>query len=125
MVERRIFDKLETGAPDPRQELFRTALASFGADGGAPVRMIPMQGFRASHIDLGWIQQQVLSFVVTHPGIECNEVCEQIEAELPMIIQRLKSFSIVSDDWPESVELEFETKDDVGSYHYRLRLPVD
>lgn len=115
-----IFDEVPTGEPDPNQELFRAAIATIE---GATI--IPMRGFRASHIDLGWIQQQVLSFVVVNPGIECDEVCGQIEAELPSIIQRLKAFSISSEDWPESLDIEFETKDDNSSYHYRLRLPVD
>lgn len=120
MAERQIFDEVPTGEPDPRQEQFRAVMATIEG-----VTVIPMEGFRASHIDFAWIQEQVLDFVIVNPELDCDEVCALIAEELPTIIQRLKSLSVGKDDWPDALDLELETKDDNGSYHYRLRLPVD
>lgn len=123
MAELQIFDEaVETGGPDPRQEQFLATMATMAQEGFVP---IGMAGFRASHIDLGWISEKVLDYVIVNPGLEPEELSELLVEELTQIIQRLKRVAISTDDWPDSIEIELETKDDHGTYHYRFTAPVD
>ena len=115
-------DPIETGEPDPRQESFLKTMATMAQEGFVP---IGMEGFRASHIDIGWISEKILDHVIVNPGIEPDELAELLRDELPRIIQRLKRLAIDTEDWPDSIEIELETKDDHGTYHYRFTAPVD
>lgn len=46
---------LETGEPDPRQAQFRSAMTAMNEESDQPITFISMEGFRASHVDLGWL----------------------------------------------------------------------
>ncbi len=113
---------LETGEPDPRQAQFLAATSSMKADG---FQRISMQGFRASQVDLGWLQAEIDDYVSTMPGVTPEDVVERIDAELPRVVQRLKSWSDDVDEWPETLRLTLETKDDHGWYTYTLAMSLD
>ncbi len=114
-------DMMETGEPDPRQENFLKTMETMAQEGFVP---IGMEGFRASHIDIGWISEKILDYVILEP-VTAEELSELLREELPLIIQRLKRLVISTDGWPDSIEIELETKDDHGWYHYKFSAPVD
>ncbi len=113
---------LETGEPDPRQAQFLATMGTMKSEG---FTMISMQGFRASHVDLGWLQAEIDDYVSTIPGVSADDVVERIGAELPRVVQRLKGWSVDVDEWPETPRLTFETKDDHGWYTYTLSMSLD
>jgi hypothetical protein len=116
---------LETGEPDPRQSKFRAAMAAMQAESREPITIIAMEGFRASHVDLGWLSEEILDYVLTMPDCEPEELTELIGEELPQVVQRLKGWSVSTEEWPESISLSFETKDDTGTYRYSLSVHLD
>jgi hypothetical protein len=113
---------LETGGPDPRQAKFLAVCEQSRAEGFV---MISMEGFRASNVDLGWLRDEIDDYVSTMPGVMPADVVETITNELPRVVQRLKSCSVDTADWPESLKLAFETKDDNGWYEYSLSVYLD
>lgn len=114
--------KLETGKPDPRQAKFLGVAATATADG---FKLISMQGFRASQVDLGWIADEIDDYVATMPGVTPEDVVELIGKELPRVVQRLKGYSVDVAEWPESLKLTIETKDDLGWYKYEISISLD
>jgi hypothetical protein len=110
---------LETGEPDPRQAKF---LGVAGTMSGEGFELISMQGFRASQVDLAWITDEIDDYVSTMPGVTAADVVELIGKELPRVVQRLKGYSITVDEWPESMKLSIETKDDLGWYTYEISM---
>lgn len=116
---------LETGAPDPRQAQFRSTMATISAESGGGVTVIPMEGMRASHVDLGWLSDEILDYVQTVPDCKAERLAKLIDVELPQVVQRLKTLSVSTKDWPEALSLSFETKDDAGSYHYSLSVHLE
>jgi hypothetical protein len=113
--------ELATGEPDPRQEQFLATVQTMRTEGYTP---ISMQGFRASHVDLGWIQDEIDDYVSSMPGVEAKDIVERIDQELRHVVQRLKSWSIDTSEWPQTLKLSFETKDDYGWYNYSLSMPL-
>lgn len=121
MSDRRLFaSALETGGPDPRQNQFRSVMTAMNAESDQPTTVIPMEGFRASHVDLGWLSEEILDYVLTIPDSDPKRLAALIGEELPQVVQRLKGCSVSADDWPEAISLSFETKDDSGTYSYSL-----
>lgn len=117
-----IFDDMpETNEPDPRQESFLKTMGTMAQEGFVPIGMC---GFRASHIDIGWISEKILAYVILEP-VTAEELAALLVSELPQIIQRLKRVSVNTDDWPDSINIELETKDDHGWYEYKFSAPVD
>jgi hypothetical protein len=125
MTTMTIFEAVPT-EDDPRQDEFRTELARALAEAGDDVKsatVIPLHGFRASCVDLGWIQDQVNLYVRRHaPTVE--DLIALVEAELPQVVQRVKAISVDPERWPHVVEIAFETKDDLGSYSYLVSIPL-
>lgn len=113
---------LETGEPDPRQAKFLEVTKTTSGEGFTP---IAMRGFRASQVDLAWITDEIDDYVSTMPGVTPEDVTERIEKELPRVVQRLKSYAIDLKEWPESMKLELETKDDFGWYKYSISMPLN
>jgi hypothetical protein len=121
MSNRMLFaSALETGEPDPRQGKFRSAMTAINAESGRPITVIAMEGFRASHVDLGWLSDEILDYVDTIPECDAERLAALIGEELPQVVQRLKGWSVSIDDWPDAIGLSFETKDDSGTYKYSL-----
>jgi hypothetical protein len=116
---------LETGEPDPRQRQFRSVMATMNAESDQPITFIGMAGFRASHVDLGWLSDEILDYATTIPDCDPDRLAALIGEELPQVVQRLKSLSVSTEDWPESISLSFETKDDAGYYSYSLSVLLD
>jgi hypothetical protein len=114
--------ELETGEPDPRQSKFRSVMATMKDEG---FTAIGMEGFRASRVDLGWLSEEILDYVETVPDCDPDELVALIGEELPQVVQRLKSWSVSADDWPETISLSFETKDDSGTYSYSLSVHLE
>lgn len=110
---------LETGEPDPRQAKFLGLSATMTGEG---YQMIPMRGFRASQVDLAWITDEIDDYVSTMPGVTAADVVELIGKELPRVVQRLKGYSVDVADWPDSLTLVIETKDDLGWYKYEMSM---
>jgi hypothetical protein len=113
---------LDTGEPDPRQDQFRAVLTQMQAESFTP---IGMAGFRASCVDLGWLSDEILDYVLTMPDCDPEHLAALIGEELPSVVQRLKSWSVSTAEWPETIELSFETKDDAGTYRYTLSVRLD
>jgi hypothetical protein len=113
---------LETGEPDPRQAQFLATLQTMSSEGFQP---ISMRGFRASNVDLAWIQDEIDDYVTTIPGVKAERLVELIGKELPRVVQRLKGWSVDTDEWPETLRVSFETKDDRGWYRYSLSMYLD
>jgi hypothetical protein len=111
---------LKTGKPDPRQRKFRSAMAAMKEESREPITVIGMEGFRASHVDLGWLSDEILDYVETIPDCNPKRLAALIGEELPQVVQRLKAYSVSLEDWPEAMSLVFETKDDAGTYSYSL-----
>lgn len=111
--------QLDTGEPDPRQAQFLGVSASMSGEG---YQMIPMRGFRASQVDLAWITDEIDDYVSTMPGVTAEDVVERIGKELPRVVQRLKGYSVDVAEWPESLTLVIETKDDLGWYKYETSM---
>jgi hypothetical protein len=123
----RLFDSVPAHGADPRQQQYRDtvekAIEHFKSVGVEPIEIGPLTGFAASHVDLGWIQDQLRAFVrATAPSYE--ELVALIEAELPLVVQRVKEINVGNIGWPDVVEIAFETKDDASSYFYRLFVPL-
>jgi hypothetical protein len=116
---------LETGEPDPRQAQFRSTMARLDAESDQPITVIGMEGFRASRVDLGWLSDEILDWVLSMPDSDADDLAKQIGEELPQVVQRLKAWSVSTDDWPEAITLSFETKDDAGMYRYELSVYFD
>ncbi len=116
---------LETGEPDPRQRQFRSVMTAMSAESDQPIAVIPMEGFRASHVDLGWISEEILDYVLTIPDCDPGRLAALICDELPQVVQRLKGCSVTTEDWPEAISLSFETKDDSGTYRYSLSVHLE
>lgn len=123
----RLFAPLPVREADPRQQEFRETVAKgiehFKAVGIEAPPIEPLAGFDASHVNLGWIQDQVRAFVRQYaPGYE--ELATLIEAELPLAVQRVKEVTVGNIGWPDVIEIAFQTKDDSSSYFYRLFVPL-
>jgi hypothetical protein len=108
---------LKASESDPRQAQFRATMAAMSDQ---PITVIPMQGFCASRVDLGWLSDEILDYVQTIPDCDPDRLAALIGKELPLVVQRLKSYSVSTDDWPEVISVSFETKDDRGWYRYAL-----
>src|SRR5262245_43370099 len=92
-----------TPGPDPRQAQYRDTVAKameqFKSLGLEPAALPPLEGFLASAVDLGWIQDQIGTFVRGHaPSLE--ELGALLEAELPQVVQRVKEVTIGNIGWP-------------------------
>jgi len=127
MTTRRLFDELPARDPDARQQQYRDTVAKaiehFKSVGIETPPMEPLAGFDASHVDLGWIQDQVRAFVrATSPSYE--ELAQLLETELPLVVQRVKEVTVGNIGWPDVIEIAFQTKDDASSYFYRLFVPL-
>lgn len=116
---------LETGEPDPRQAQFRSAMIAMNEESDQSITFISMEGFRASHVDLGWLSEEILDYVQTVPGCDPERLATLIGEELPQVVQRLKAWSVSTEDWPEAISLSFETKDDSGTYRYSLSVHLE
>ncbi len=116
---------LETGEPDPRQRQFRSVMTAMRAESDEPITVIPMEGFRASHVDLGWLAEEILDYVRTIPDCDPARLAALIGEELPQVVQRLKGCSVSTENWPEAISLSFETKDDSGTYSYSLSVHLE
>ena len=115
---------LETGEPYPRQNQFRSVMAAMQAE-SHQLTVIAMEGFRASHVDLGWLCEEILDYVRTIPDCDRERLAALIGEELPQVVQRLKAYSVSTNDWPEAISLSFETKDDSGTYRYSLSVHLE
>ena len=96
---RRIFSAVQT-VRDPRQGFRAFVVQSTAEFASAPdtknVFTIPMDGFPAMCVDLGWIQDHVRRFVRNHlPTFD--ELVALLDEELPQVVQRVKE---VSSPWP-------------------------
>ena len=126
MRDRLLFaSALETGEPDPRQAQFRSAMNAMNEESDQPITFISMEGFRASQVDLGWLSEEILDYVQTMPDCDPEELATLIGEELPQVVQRLKAWSVSTEDWPEAISLSFETKDDSGTYSYSLSVHLE
>jgi hypothetical protein len=126
MSNRMLFaSALETGKPDPRQDQFRSVMAAVSAESDQPITVISMEGFRASHVDLGWLSEEILDYVQTIPDCDPERLAALIGQELPQVVQRLKAWSVSTEDWPEAISLSFETKDDSCTYNYSLSVHLE
>lgn len=126
MSNRMLFaSALETGAPDPRQSQFRSVMATMNAESPEPIKVIGMEGFRASRVDLGWLSEEILDYVLTIPDCDPERLTALIAQELPQVVQRLKAWSVSTEEWPEAISLSFETKDDSGTYSYALSVHLE
>ncbi len=112
---------LETGKPDPRQAQFLATAQTMSSEG---FETISMRGFRASNVDLAWLQDEIDDYVTTIPGVKAERLVELIGKELPRVVQRLKGWSVDTDDWPETLRVSFETKDDRGWYKYSFSMSL-
>jgi hypothetical protein len=124
MTISQMFDEREPGEPDPRQAKFRAVMDAVDAESSTPLSRIAMAGYRASHVDVGWIRDSILGYAILHPETGADELAAVIARELPRVVQRLKTWSLDLDAWPELV-LSFETKDDEGTYRYELSIDLD
>jgi hypothetical protein len=116
---------LETGEPDPRQAQFRSVMSAINAESDEPITVIAMEGFRASCVDLGWLSEEILDYVLTIPDCDPERLATLIGKELPQVVQRLKGWSVSTDSWPEAISVSFETKDDAGTYSYSLSVNLE
>ncbi len=116
---------LETDKLDPRQAQFRSVMTTIKAESDRPLTVIAMEGFRASHVDLGWLAEEILDYVHSIPDCNPGRLASLIGEELPQVVQRLKGCSVSTEDWPEAISLSFETKDDLGSYSYSLSVDLE
>lgn len=86
---------------------------------------IPMNGFPASAVNLGWLKDACIRMVAEKWGEYGGYgLSRLIDAFLSVCIQRLKTASVRPDAERGTIEVRFETKDDHGYYEYRFAVPM-
>src|SRR5215204_3364607 len=96
---------LQTGEPDPRQAQFRSVMTAMNSESDQPITVISMEGFRASRVDLGWLSEEILDYVLTIPDCDPERLAALIGKELPQVVQRLKAWSVSTESWPEAISV--------------------
>ena len=84
-------------------------------EGCAEIGFISIKGFPASHIDLGWIQDNISNFWKRFDGTK-EELADLVDDEIGNVIQRLKSRKVELTE--THLNVKFSTKDDCGWYGY-------
>ncbi len=88
-------------------------------------QFISMSGFQASCIDLGWIRDRFEKLVKNlYLQYGPYYIMSIMDAVLNKTVQRLKSQMMHYDSGRATIEVLFVTRDDKGSYEYRLGIPT-
>lgn len=128
-----IFVPLPHFPVDMRQAAFGAWLEGQVAKHGNAINTIPMTGFPASAVNLGWLQDQIFvawttSATQTHSDVLLLQSC--VKRQLPLAVQRLKDLSVQLHsadgkslrtspvNLPLDLGISFTTKDDWGWYEY-------
>lgn len=115
-----------TFPPDLRQEFFFSSMDEMRKNPDwKDLEVIPMGGFRASAVDLGWLKDRAIRIVVDKlddhgPHGVAHLVCMMLRR----CVQRLKGEMVGADTDRNTIEVLFETKDDEGHYEYRFAIPL-
>ncbi len=112
--------------PDPRQEHLFAYIDKMRKDETLEdPQIISMSGFRASCVDLGWIRDRFEKLVKTlYLRYGPYYIMPIMDAVIGKTVQRLKSQMMHYDSGRATIEVLFVTKDDEGSYEYRLGIPT-
>ena len=86
---------------------------------------ISMSGLPESHVDLGWLRSRATKAVkdlyAEHGPFYVSTV---IDLLVSSCVQRLKAMLVFYDGSRTTIEVVFVTKDDEGSYEYRIGVPT-
>jgi hypothetical protein len=87
--------------------------------------LIPMNGFRASAVDLGWLKEKALT-IVEEKGKEygAHGLEHLICLFLRQCIQRLKNEFVFADPERNTLEVRLVAKDDDGYYEYKFAVAI-
>lgn len=112
--------------PDPRQACFFKHIDQMRKESDwKDIELIPMSGFRASSVDLGWLKDKALKMVEEkHDDCGPEYICGLIFMMLQRCVQRMKAELTRADYERNTIEVYFITKDDTGSYEYRFAVPL-
>lgn len=105
---------------------------------GMEIGMIGLQGFKASAVDLGWLNTRIKNCAeqrwpanqvrLAAPKHSPVEVQNLILQELPKVVQRLKRIEVIVDEGKKEgftrYSLKFTTKDDFGWYEYGFEVVI-
>lgn len=115
--------------PDPRQSHFFHHLDQWRKDPEVmEQKFIPMGGFRASAVDVGWLKDKAEQLVEDKfEEYGPAGVCGLIDLMISRSVQRLKVLIVHPDSERMTAEINMTTKDDHGYYEYRFAvvLPHD
>lgn len=112
--------------PDPRQAQFFSFLDNMRkSQDTTDYQFIPMNGFRASAVDLGWLKDRAEK-MVEEKGSQYGSygLCHLVSQLLDRCVQRPKGGIVTPDAQRGTMEVRFETKDDEGHYEYRFAVPL-
>jgi hypothetical protein len=125
----RVFGEIHE-ADDPRQSLSRAKLVAARAwheARGAKVNVIPMDGFAASNVNLGWLQDEIEEYWRQHRPTS-REMMTWVVQDIELVVQRLKDVRVRWRDESAArlLLVSLTTKDDHGVYEYEFaaRLPA-
>jgi len=110
--------------PDIRQENFCKLSAKLREDTNQNLKTINIsQGYPASSVDLGWLQDRILEVCKTlsEQDLTFNLCSKIINNVLKRAVQRLKTVSL-RQLCEHAININFDTMDDSGNYDYDFTL---
>ena len=112
--------------PDSRQSALFDVLDDIRKEGEhEDVAFIPMGGFRASQVDLGWLLDKAYKAVEElHEEFGPRYICGVLEGLIQKCVQRMKLVTTRYDGVVGSIKVCFTTKDDEGWYDYSFEVSV-
>lgn len=112
--------------PDPRQDHFYEHVHEMRKDPEMKdMETCPMNGFRASAVDLGWLKDKCVRLVEEKwEEFGAYGLSALIDEMVARCVQRLKSMIVRPDYERRTFEVMFNTKDDEGHYEYRFAVPL-
>lgn len=105
---------------DSRQQLFGHALDQIleeSEDDSEEVAIINLVGFRASAVDVGWLQNRIVEYWWHHKP-DPADVRQHILFAISTVVQRTKEVQVGVT--PTHIDILLRTKDDHGWYTYRF-----
>jgi hypothetical protein len=132
-IRRTVF-RLVSGTPhtdDPRQRLSRkgilASVMSHFLGGAQRVKTIPMEGFSASNVDIGWLKDRIRD-TWHESSLNVEDFAEALDWGLTYMVQRVKKLEINQVELSQEqalLEIDMTTKDDFGYYGYHFNVKLD
>ena len=113
----KIFKKVDF--PSLGQESFLKVMSKLAGEGSS-LQVISLEGFPASCVDLGALQDDIKCYWEENDDLRQEELAELVKEELPSVVQRVKKVEVEWEERTPHLNVLLRSKDDYGSYEYKF-----